>query len=157
MKHRPLKRHPALQPFSRDHLDGLIKARKLLRAAESNEKSRRTALRDFLDAWTAQIEDHFLHEERLLLRLMSPLHVERLQKDHNRLRALASEANDRLNQNDPGAEWSRGLGQMLNDHIRWEERELFPAIESAASSEALEVLERGALEMESRRSRVTSG
>jgi hemerythrin-like domain-containing protein len=135
---------------------GLLKAQRLLRAADSNDRNRGAAVRDFLEAWTAEIEDHFLQEELLLSRLMSPLHVERLQKDHTELRAFASEANQRQRGKDPGAEWSRRLGQKLNDHIRWEERELFPAIENTASAEALDQLERRTLEMESKRLRVAS-
>jgi hemerythrin-like domain-containing protein len=135
---------------------GLQKAQRLLRAAASDGIERQAAVGEFVEAWASEIEDHFVQEEQLLLNLMSPAHVERFQEDHARLRVFASEAFERRNQEDPGADWSRALGQVLNDHIRWEERELFPAIENAASSATMQEIEKQTLLMESKRSRVAS-
>lgn len=135
--HPPLKRHPSLQPFSRDHYGGLVQAQHLLKASEAGPEERRGALAAFLDAWNAEIAEHFDDEERLLADLMSEEQRVRLNREHAALRKLAEEARGHRRQVDPGAAWVRTLGQTLNDHIRWEERELFPAIESTADDAQL--------------------
>lgn len=151
MSHPPLKRHPALQPFSRDHFSGLFHAQQLIRSAGSDSGSRQKAIAAFLRAWSEEIEDHFGQEERLLIDLMTPALREHLRRDHRELRAFASQAAREIQ--DCDADWTRRLGEKLHDHIRWEERELFPAIEGAASEEALKDIERHTMEMESRRPR----
>lgn len=120
--HPPLKRHHTLRLFSRDHYRGLVQAQHLIKAAAGNAMDRRKALAEFLDAWGCEIEPHFDDEERLLADLAD---------DDNR-RRLVDEHRRRV---DPGAAWVRNLGEMLNAHIRWEERELFPAIESTSGGE----------------------
>jgi len=129
----PLKRHPALQPFSRDHYVGLVQARHLVEAAGGDDSDRRAAVAAFLDAWDTEIAQHFDYEERLLIPLAPKAGRSQLRREHRRIRALVSEARKRRKQIDPGDKWVRTLGQLLNDHIRWEEREFYPAIESAAT------------------------
>lgn len=153
MKHPPLKRHPALQPFSRDHYAGLVQAQRLIKAADGDAAARREALSGFLAAWQSEIAEHFADEEQLLPDLMDSEQLDRLRHDHERLRSHADQGNDRGAEDDPGAEWCREVGSTLNDHIRWEERSLFPAIEKTASNESLEQLEARTRELEARRPR----
>lgn len=148
----PLKRHPSLQPLSRDHYVGLVQGRHLLKAAEGNAVDRRAALADFVDAWDQDIRPHFDDEERLVAPLADEANRTRLQQEHDRLRALADEAREHRRKTDPGATWMANLGQMLTDHIRWEERDLFPAVE-ASSGEALDSLQPEADRIEASRTR----
>ena len=126
----PLLRHSTLRPLSREHMGGLIQARNLQHAAESDGPARRLAVDDFVRAWQAEISDHFDDEERLLLPLTSDpaLHA-RLVSEHRMLRELAS-----VCQRDPVAsannpDMMQRLGSLLHDHIRWEERIYFEAIQ----------------------------
>lgn len=135
----PLKRHPALQPLSRDHYVGLVQARRLAKAADGNGVDRRAAVAAFLDAWDADIAEHFDDEERLLAPLADDAGRTRLCGEYDRIRALVEEARERRRRIDPDARWVRSLGRALHDHIRWEERELFPAIESAANDRLTEL------------------
>ena len=136
----PLKRHLALQPLSRDHYVGLVQARHLIKSAGGSEVDRRTALREFSDAWVRDIATHFDDEERLLPHLMDPADRQRMLDEHARLRELACEARTRRREVDPGPQWMQNLGQLLEAHIRWEERELFPAIQATADADRLETL-----------------
>ncbi len=136
----PIKRHPALQPLSRDHYVGLVQAQHLIKAAAGSDVDRRAAVADFIDAWDGEISVHFDDEERLLVPLADDAHAQRLRDEHDRLRSVAEEARERRRQVDPGADWVREAGTLLNEHIRWEEREMFPAIEAAAP-EALRDME----------------
>lgn len=149
----PLKRHTALQPFSRDHYTGLVQAQHLLRASDENASGLRQALMDFTRAWKCEIEEHFTNEEVLLSALMTAAQLKRLRNDHDLLRAFAGQAAQWQPDVDPGAGWVQELGQLLNDHIRWEERKLFPAIERACTQDQLTALERHTAELEGRRPR----
>lgn len=79
-------------------------------------------------AFADELEPHFQIEEQSLLPLLTgaetrPL-VQRTLADHQQLRALL----DGLRRNDSEALSSFGKG--LSAHVRFEERELFPVLES---------------------------
>jgi len=118
-----MKRHPDLQPLSDDHHAALVLARRLRRAegplgpALAHEVRQRFA---------AELEPHFEVEERLLFPALA-LHgatrvVDQAVADHRRLRALVSGA------------WSEEtageIGRLLERHVRFEERSLFPEAEA---------------------------
>ncbi|CAN5461277.1 hypothetical protein BH11ARM2_BH11ARM2_17910 [soil metagenome] len=111
-----MKRHPSLEPFSRDHNDGLIQARRL-------EVDGAAALPAFRDSWNREMKDHFEEEERLLPPLCASESAERLRSEHRQIESLAASA--------AGDEDARRLATILHDHIRWEERELFIEVERA--------------------------
>jgi quercetin dioxygenase-like cupin family protein/hemerythrin len=139
-----MKRHPALEPFSRDHNVGLILARRLMR----NEAS---AVTEFQQAWQEELEDHFDEEERLLSPLLLEEMRARLFAEHDALRKSATSASDgSLSQ-----EGAAKLGQLLDEHIRWEERELFEWIQQHVPEPTLESLSRYASQMEARRTAST--
>lgn len=153
MTNPPLTRHPALQPFSRDHYTGLVQAQHLLRAADDDANARCRALAEFVDAWNIEIAEHFADEESLLLPLMTEAQKHRLKEEHDALRSRAGQVSRLGTEEDPGRELARELGQLLNDHIRWEERKLFPAIEQTCSHQQLADLQRRTTKIESRRPR----
>ena len=81
-KHDAIVRHEALIPFSRDHYVGLVQARHLIQAANADAGARRKALTDFVNAWDADIAEHFYDEERLLMQLMGTDDQQRLFDEH---------------------------------------------------------------------------
>lgn len=128
-----MKRAFALEPFSRDHNDGLHLARALREERPDAPALARAA-------WERELADHFAEEERLL----GPLAGEdsmRLHDEHRLIEQLLGEL--------PGS--CLALGQALEDHIRWEERVLFPAIESGMTPDEEATLAQEALKMERRR------
>lgn len=152
MKHPPIKRHASLQPLSRDHYVGLVQAQHLVRSASNDRELQRRALGEFQVTWRDEIAVHFDDEERLLLNLIpDPTDRQRLLDEHARLRTLADEVEAQMNEPHPA--WIRTLGELLNDHIRWEERELFPKIESTASASELSHLTRETAAVEAARPR----
>jgi hemerythrin-like domain-containing protein len=134
-----MKRHDALRPLSRDHHQALHRALKLKRADDAGAAE---AVRDMVEFFDAHGAVHFQVEEQVLL----PLYVRdgdadptdeviaRVLTDHIWIRARIAalrEASvvpvDELHE----------LGRRLDDHIRHEERVLFPAIERALSEDEL--------------------
>jgi hemerythrin-like domain-containing protein len=134
-----LKRHPALQPFSREHLTGLFHAHQLMWL--SNGRARAdlaTTVANFKNAWDDEISLHFSEEERLFSDLpVTAESLARLRQEHDAIRDLTTslfvaKADDQ--------ELCLRFGQMLNDHIRWEERQFYPEIEQALSEAGLAAL-----------------
>ncbi len=144
----PIKRHPALQPLSREHMSGLVQARNLSAAAAEPAESRRSTLARFAAVWDEEICHHFADEERMLAGLLSPGSLSRLVTEHRQLRKLAEMAIDQASAKEPDADLLRRLGARLHDHIRWEEREAFGEAERAAGPAEFEVLGRDAAAIE---------
>lgn len=136
-----MKRHPSLQPLSRDHNVALILARRL-------EKEPCLArLTEFVRSWDDEMDNHFFEEERVLLGHTTPDQAARLINDHMMIRQYALAARRGMLDSDDIVR----LGGLIHDHVRWEERSLFPAIEEAATPEELEVIAAETAKMEERR------
>lgn len=136
-----MKRHPSLQPLSRDHNVALVLARHL------EQEPNPGRLREFLRVWEDEMNDHFFEEERVLLQHASPEHSARLMNEHGAIRQYAAAARrDMLD----GSDIAR-LGGLIHDHVRWEERQLFPAIEASASDEDLAAIAHETALLEERR------
>jgi hemerythrin-like domain-containing protein len=135
-----MKRAEALQPLSRDHHRALEVALKLRRATREDAAGVR---QEFLEFWREHGALHFRVEENVLLPAAahrvdpSDPAVVRVLTDHIEIRRRASDLE--------GAEHPipgdlNALGEALDDHVRHEERVLFPMIEAALSEEELERL-----------------
>lgn len=121
-----MKRHPSLHPLSHDHHHGLVQAKRLQENAPG-------AAAGFARVWREEIEPHFEREERLLLPHLpedSPEAV-RLRDEHRILRERAAGVADASPAD------LRETGRLLHDHIRWEERVLFPLLETMLPEETL--------------------
>jgi len=123
-----MKRSEFLQPLSREHHSALSLGKSCERAAQSGDAEVvGQACQRALHAFAHELDRHFQIEERTLLPLLQdaktlPL-VQRTLADHRQLHGLL----DGLKQND--AEALNIFGQCLLAYVRFEERELFPAIE----------------------------
>ena len=110
-----MKRDPRLVPLSREHHAALRLGRQLI-AGEGGG-----LLRDMLPALRA----HFAEEEHTLLPRLAAhgldALVKRLRDEHAQLLALFAAAQR--------GERQAEAGQMLIDHVRFEERTLCPAVE----------------------------
>ncbi len=131
-----MKRSPELTPLSHDHHQALFVAQTLKRADDVDDARER-----FLAFWRVHGRGHFAIEEDILL----PGWVA---EDANADRTAAARvAAEHLEIRREARRLERGveieldelhvLGTMLERHVRFEERELFPAIELALSAEAM--------------------
>ncbi len=149
--HPPLKRHESLQPFSRDHFIGLKAANRLVDAAAGDPVARAAAISYFYDCWNAEIAEHFTQEEQLLIGLMLPPEIVQLRHEHHEIRTLAKAGGLKSASRPPSGPWCKELGQKLHDHIRWEERVLFGAIQNRATAGQLAALAESTAVIEKRR------
>lgn len=139
-----MKRHPGLRPFSDDHHQGLVHSLRLRRAAGDPGTLRETA-RAFLEFWREDTSAHFRREEEILLPVLARYggDVERepvteMLAQHARIRGLVMSLEDELDRGEIRPETAREIGELLESHIRLEERIVFPAIEEELPEEALQ-------------------
>jgi hemerythrin-like domain-containing protein len=132
-----MKRDKSLRPLSREHHRALVTARALKEAEASQDLASM-----FLTFWHEDGQRHFRIEEEVLLPTWA-LHasvdrdgVKRMLEEHLAIRRSALEIETR----GLTADSARQLGQLLEDHVRFEERELFPLVEAALDSKALSQL-----------------
>jgi hypothetical protein len=126
-----MKRDPALVSLSRDHHQALFIAQKLRRATTQTADEARTA---FIAYWEGHGSAHFRLEEEVLLPAYAgygdPYHplVGQVLCGHVAIRHRAAA----LHRDDASTVAGlHELGVRLEQHVRLEERELFPLIESA--------------------------
>lgn len=124
-----MKRHPDLLQLSREHHGALKLARAARRAAESGDALElgETAQR-VVAQFAAELEPHFRVEERgMLLRLAEDGQhdlVQRTLSEHAELRRLEAALAQ------PDAASLLRFGDLLAAHVRFEERELFEAVQN---------------------------
>jgi len=131
-----MKRHPSLRQFSDDHHQGLVNARRLRRAASGEGSNPASTAQDFLDFWRRDTSHHFRKEEDVLLpvlarygRDLDERPILQMLTQHARIRGLAMQLSDELEQEEVREDTLRTLGEQLEAHICLEEREVFPLIE----------------------------
>lgn len=133
---KPIKRSESLKPLSREHHDGLLFGWKLRQGIKKGVAPGRMA--DFcLWAWDHHFADHFRKEEEELLQILPAHHpmMEKMLEEHE-----AIEFKIGLIQKRPENEGFERLARILDLHIRYEERVLFPFIETIASASQLDLL-----------------
>jgi hemerythrin-like domain-containing protein len=132
-----VKRTEALKQLSRDHHRALEAALKLKRAGDDDKDS---VVRAFLEFWRDHGSAHFRVEEEVLLPGVEPEvpptdeRVVRVLTDHVEIRRRALSLEDG---HDVSAAELNQLGRMLTEHVRHEERVLFPLIEDRLDADAL--------------------
>ncbi|WP_111309749.1 hemerythrin domain-containing protein [Confluentibacter sediminis] len=135
MERKSQKRHKALQPLSRDHHHGLLLSWKIRTGLSKNIDSERIWL---YANWFFQkhLIPHFNIEETHIFTLLddkNDLNKKAL-ADHRRLKRLFSET-------EKDANTLSKIEEELEQHIRFEERVLFPEIQKMASEKQLNLIE----------------
>jgi len=123
-----MQRSPELAPLSRDHNHALLLARRARQAAgRASEKEIAECWHALRSAWESDLAGHFAAEERLLFpRFREHGQAElaaSLQREHDAIRRTVTRS-DSLD-----ATRLRVLGDVLEHHVRVEEREAFPLLE----------------------------
>ena len=116
---KPLKRHPALIELSRDHHRSLSLCVRILRNPEQSHQIE-------LEPHFSELLPHFAEEEAIFAThwpQIDPALRARFEHDHAKLRAMMTQPRycDEA--------WNKDFALTLREHARFEERELFPAVE----------------------------
>ena len=131
-----MKRSPELTPLSHDHHQALFVALQLKRAEDPSPADL------FISFLADDGEEHFRMEESILLPAWfaggraDDAMAERVLSDHLELRAAAQ----RLRDGERSVDDLHSIGELLEQHVRFEERLLFPRIESDLDAESIAAL-----------------
>ena len=133
-----MKRDPRLQGLTSDHHGALVLARRLARECAEG----RGDVAELRRRFDAELAPHFRIEEELLLPALGAASedelVRRTLEDHAALRAQLAAAES----GEIGA--LAAFAATLDAHVRFEERELFPAAERVVGPDALVAIEAAA-------------
>jgi hemerythrin-like domain-containing protein len=124
-----MKRHERLQDLSREHHAALRLAVQARRAASSDDHALiDSAAAAVIAAFHTELNPHFVIEEQTLLPLLTQHGegevVARIEREHAELRRLSARLQE------PDAATLAAFGELLNAHVRFEEREMFPLLEA---------------------------
>lgn len=125
-----MKRHEALKQLSRDHHFGLLLCWKLKSGIKKEVSVERMAkyIRVFYEH---NLKPHFAEEEETIFKILGeqdPLIAEAI-REHRIFANWIDKIND--------VSQIQDFYELLEKHIRTEERQIFPAIEEAATDEQL--------------------
>ena len=136
-----MTRSTALAELSRDHGRELEQARRLIEASGAKPAIRMEAAAVYIEAFFGETVQHFRDEEERVFPLFvrhtgpSPL-VDRVLREHMQLHGLVRALRFEAVAGDVRPETLAGLGAFIRDHVRLEERELFPLLETALTEMA---------------------
>jgi len=132
-KDKPLKRDENLVVFSHEHYHGLLFCTRLKKAEQANDKIVKQYILDF---WEKYLIPHFTNEEKLFLPLFEKQQDKEIKtqflSEHQQLKTMIK-AIDNVDIHQFALQFST----ILNNHIRFEERKMFPWIQKNFSKEKL--------------------
>ncbi len=132
---KPLERHPALQPVSREHHHGLLLSWKIRTGLKQQIAPHR--IKKYTDwFWQTHLQAHFAFEEEYMFPILGKENslIKRAIREHSRLKRLFT-ATDNVARN------LSLIEEELVAHIRYEERILFQKIQELATAEQLQMIE----------------
>jgi hemerythrin-like domain-containing protein len=133
-----VRRVPELRDLSDDHHTGLVLARRCRQAGRlRSSSSPETVWEQVLEAFSRHLEPHFRIEEQHLLPGLEAIGeaslARRIREDHAALRAFRESGA-------PGWASIERFGELLEAHIRFEEREVFETTQDRLPARTLEAL-----------------
>lgn len=131
-----MKRAPELRNLSDDHHHGLVLARKAKQASNNKDKLLVSTLwKEIEKKFISNLEPHFQIEETLIAPNLAVKGrvklLKRFYNDHENLRKFIKSGSKRT------AHALQSFGELLEKHIRFEERELFEVAQRSLSQEIL--------------------
>ena len=133
-----MKRHQQLRQLSREHHNGLL-ASLLLKKGIAKDADLNTMTTFIVDFWKNDLEVHFEKEETVLLPALHHTlfdeHLNtRLLEEHQLLRSYIYA----LQHKEPTVSLINAFAELLEQHIRFEERIFFPEAEKKLTEEQLQ-------------------
>jgi len=134
-----MQRHEALAGLSEEHHHGLVWSRRLRKlTSRDTEQSLREVIDQFLQVWEQEINPHFRREEEILLPVFARTDMYWAESIREMLRQHVLLRRDVwLIKEDPQPHIIQRIGDLLQEHIRLEEREVFPLIQQHAEEHLL--------------------
>ncbi|MCP5066852.1 MAG: hemerythrin domain-containing protein [bacterium] len=133
-----MKRDRRLRQLSDDHHQALVLARRATSAASAEPEASAAAWEEVVRRFNSELAQHFSVEEQHMLppleRVGGGALAKRTRDDHAELRRIVLEDGHDL------ATRLDRFGALLRDHVRFEERVLFEAVQERLSDAELEAV-----------------
>lgn len=127
-----MKRDAALRDLSSEHHTGLVLVRRIRKQPAPAEAAVKARWEEVRERFASELEPHFQKEEDGLLPMLRAIGesalVERTLREHETMRRLVA---------DGGPEDLLRFAQWLDEHIRFEEKELFDVAQRRLSADQL--------------------
>ena len=133
MDSKPIKRSDTIVKLSRDHHVSLLFCWKIRNGLKKNADLSRMK-KYLLYFLTEHMREHFREEEDFLFAPVKDEKVQRALDEHVVILNLTDKI---LNTDEPEREDLKNLAQLVDDHVRYEERILFPHLENVLSEAQL--------------------
>ena len=127
-----MKRNENIIPLSKDHHFGLLCSWKIRQGLKKEIEVSR--IRDYiLYFWNHHLKKHFREEEEILFLYLEDEYMLRIRKEHRHIQNIVSQISSSEN-----IDLFSDFADLLEQHIRFEEREWFPHLEETLEVPALE-------------------
>lgn len=138
---KPIKRHKALKPLSREHHHGLLLCWKIRKGLKLNIEPER--IKAYSSWFKNYLLSHFDAEENYIFPILGNEHpkVQHALAEHQRLKFL-------FDQDEEPTKVLKQIAEELEAHIKFEERILFNEIQKITSPEEYLIIEEHRLETE---------
>ena len=135
MLKKPIKRNEHIKKLSQEHHLSLLFCWKIRQGLKMNVPTERIC--EYVTYfWQQHLQPHFREEEKVLFVPLKDKPVQRAINEHKRIR---QQIEDLANYSENNVHKRLAeLAGMVDDHVRYEERELFPRLERKLSKEQLE-------------------
>ncbi len=130
-----MKRHQSLHGLSSEHHHGLVWARRLKTAGGAEPQQAAGTAADFLEFWEKDLQAHFRKEEDVLFpyyyrcRQRTTENMLETLRQHVVIRGEILTLQEEMENNAINPQRLAAIGELLNEHVRFEERELFEEIQ----------------------------
>ena len=132
-----VKRRPELRALSDDHHTGLVLAKRCRQVGHPDSALPEVVWNQVVEAFSSHLEPHFLIEEKHLLPALEAIGetslASRIRADHSALRALSESES-------PSRTMINHFGELLESHIRFEERQVFEPTQNRLPEAALNAI-----------------
>ncbi len=136
-----MKRNENIVPLSKDHHFGLLCSWKVRQGLKKETEVSR--IRNYiLYFWKQHLKQHFREEEEILFLYLEDEYTIRIQKEHREIENIISAMSSSEN-----TDLISDFADLLEQHIRFEERDWFPHLEEKPDTSALEKIGSGLQEI----------
>ncbi|MDN3693761.1 hemerythrin domain-containing protein [Chryseobacterium tructae] len=129
-----MKRNENIVLLSRDHHSGLLCSWKIRQGIKKEIESNRIK-KYILYFFEDHLEDHFREEEEILCPYFEDEYTERIRSEHQQIKVLVCQIKD-----SEAAHLFSDFADLLEQHIRFEERNWFPHLEEKLDRSVLNTI-----------------
>lgn len=137
MEAKPIKRSKHILQLSKDHHFTLLFSWKIRQGLKYGADAER--IKKYVQYfWQRDMQEHFREEEEILFAPVKDAKVKKAMQEHQQIKEQISSL--QISTGEQASKQLAILADLVNAHVRYEERELFPHLENALTEAQLETI-----------------